>query len=85
MRKWLTPLAVDNWSRFVVVAMYALKARDKLHKREKEERKEREKEALRRSRELDAYHRGEAGHDPEVAAAGRRQPATTRREAKVIK
>ena len=63
--------------------MYALKARDKLHKREKEERKEREREVARRSRDLDAYHRGEVGHDPEVTAAGRRQPATTRREAKV--
>ena len=72
-------------SGFTVTVMYALKARDKLHKREKEERKEREKAALRRSRELDAYHRGEAGHDPEVTAAGRRQPATTRREAKVTK
>lgn len=52
--------------------MYALKARDRLHKREKEFDKEMAKGAESRAREVDRHHRGE-----------RRQPATTKREAKV--
>ena len=63
--------------------MYALKARDKLHKREKEVVKEREKEALRRAREVDSYHRGETSYDPQVA--DRPQLSTSQRDAKVVK
>ena len=62
--------------------MYALKARDKLHKREKEEYKERKRGDQGRAREVDAYHRGETSHDSRLA--DRRQPATTKREAKVF-
>ena len=62
--------------------MYALKARDKLHKREKVEYKERKRGDQGRAREVDAYHRGETSHDSRVA--DRRQPATTKREAKVF-
>ncbi len=59
--------------------MYALKARDKLHKREKEAAEERDREALQRAREQDAYHRGRT---PDTAAAPNR-PSASRRDAKV--
>ena len=52
--------------------MYALKARDKLHKKEKELDKEIAKGAGSRAREVDRHHRGD-----------RKQPATSKREAKV--
>lgn len=52
--------------------MYALKARDKLHKMEKEREKEIAKGAESRSREVDRHHRGD-----------KKQPATSKREAKV--
>ena len=52
--------------------MYALKARDKLHKMEKERDKEMAKGGESRAREVNRHHRGE-----------RKQPATSKREAKV--
>ncbi len=62
--------------------MYALKARDKLHKLEKDAGKEKQKEALRRARDQDAYHRGrEAPHDSQAAPC---RPTAARRDAKVI-
>ena len=55
--------------------MYALKARDKLHKLEKEREKERKKEAQQRTRQQEAHHRGEV--------AGPTRPSATKREATV--
>ena len=52
--------------------MYALKARDKLHKLEKEHDKDKAKGAESRAREVDRHHRGE-----------KKQPATSKRDAKV--
>lgn len=52
--------------------MYALKARDKLHKREKELDKDMARGAESRAREVDRHHRGD-----------KKKPATSRREAKV--
>ena len=52
--------------------MYALKARDKLHKREKDLDKEMARGAESRAREVDRHHRGD-----------KKKPATSKREAKV--
>lgn len=52
--------------------MYALKARDKLHKMEKERDKEKTKGSESKAKEADKRHRGE-----------KKQPATSKREAKV--
>ena len=52
--------------------MYALKARDKLHKREKEYDKETARGAESRARKVDRHHRDD-----------KKQPATSKREAKV--
>ena len=53
--------------------MYALKARDRLYKREKEAHKERRDQEHRRSREQEASHPGE----------GAGQPSSSRRFCKV--
>ena len=58
--------------------MYALKARDKLHKREKDAKKERKEERERRGRDDAAYHTGGGGGEGD-----RRQPATVSRGAQV--
>ena len=52
--------------------MYALKARDKLHKREKDLDKEMARGAESRAREVDRHHRGD-----------KKKPATSKRDAKV--
>ena len=52
--------------------MYALKARDKLHKREKDLDKEMARGAESRAREVDSHHRGD-----------KKKPATSKRDAKV--
>ena len=57
-----------------LAVMYALKARNKLHKREKEGLKEKERESQQRTRDSDAHHH----HEP-----ARRTPSTAKREAKV--
>ena len=71
----------DHYRLFLLIVavsrlavMYALKARNKLHKREKEGLKEKERESQQRTRDSDAHHH----HEP-----ARRTPSTAKREAKV--